>query len=185
MTAVPGGEAPTPSAVFSAAPPRAGAWLGGTMQGWGPIDPSRVPVAAARPARRGVRPAPVAQVRIGDPISEGSLPRGIVRRYLRRNHARFEYCYHRALLGTPTLAGDLTFTFVIDSFGRVGTVEESGLGGDLAQCARAVLEWIEFPAPLDGRAVRARFTLAMAQPAGGPPPPRRRPAARGRAAVPT
>ncbi|MBP6634195.1 MAG: AgmX/PglI C-terminal domain-containing protein [Kofleriaceae bacterium] len=168
-----GDAAPPAPAIRAASPHVEVEFGGGTSQCWGPIDPSRLPAAEAGVLFGQARSlAPTAQVQIGSPVViHGSLRPAMVRRYLRRNHARFEYCYHHALLDTPTLAGDLTVTFGIDGDGRVVQVEAAGLGGDLARCARAVVERIQFPSPLEGGAVRARFRLSMTLPTPRSAPP--------------
>ncbi len=153
----------------------AGVGAGGGGPGWGSIGVGRYATigdgAGLGLGRSRVSARPPARVRVGNPTSKGQLDRSIVRRYLRRSHARFEYCYDRELVRTPDLAGAIAFAFVIDKRGLVSAIEASGLGGELARCAREVLEGIRFPTPLDGITVLARFTLTMTVRAGDTPPP--------------
>lgn len=91
----------------------------------------------------------------------GDLDKAIVRRYLRRQFAPFQYCYEKTLLAEPSLSGVLAMQFVIDTNGKVTSTSASGVHADVATCIRARIETIQFPKPKSGGVVQVTTTLTF------------------------
>jgi Ca-activated chloride channel homolog len=110
----------------------------------------------------------VPQVMIASPtVSNGSLDAAIIRRYVKRNIQKITYCYEKALLRSPKLAGKVSTQFLIEGgTGRVLSVSATGLGDkEVEACIAQVVKAIEFPkAPGDGAVqVNYPFTLTPAK----------------------
>ena len=156
---------------------RAGAGPGGGGQGWGTIGTGRYGtvgrgtgagygVGGGRGGMRG-RAASVPSVSIGQPQVAGDLDRAIVRRYIKRNLAKLQYCYEHELLAHPGLGGTLTARFTIKSDGHTADLGATGVSDQVAMCVRDVIRDIEFPRPHGGAVVVSYpFTL---QATGTPP----------------
>jgi len=112
-------------------------------------------------------------VRIGTlPARPGSLEKGIVRRYVRRQLNAVRYCYEKVLLAPraappraaprPRLAGTVTVHFLVAPNGRVVQSTADGLGDpEVERCIAGAVAAIEFPAVPDGgtTAINYPFTL--------------------------
>jgi hypothetical protein len=70
----------------------------------------------------------------------------VIRRYIKRELHKIQYCYEKELLGNGTLRGIVDVHFLIQIDGRVSTVETSGVSPAVASCVAEVIERIEFPA---------------------------------------
>jgi tetratricopeptide (TPR) repeat protein len=110
----------------------------GTASGYG--------VGGGRGGMRG-RTAAVPSVAIGQPSVQGELDRAIIRRYIKRNIQKIQYCYEKELLAKPALTGMLTTKFLIAEDGKVPSVEATGVDPTVASCVAAVIKSIEFPRP--------------------------------------
>ncbi len=51
------------------------------------------------------RTAAVPTVAIGQPNAQGDLDKAIIRRYIKRNQQKIQYCYEKELLAKPNLSG--------------------------------------------------------------------------------
>ncbi|HEY0192883.1 MAG TPA: FHA domain-containing protein, partial [Kofleriaceae bacterium] len=93
---------------------RSGFGPGGGGTGWGTIGTGRYGtighgsgtgdgygVGGGRGGMRG-RTAAVPTVSIGQPNSQGDLDKAIIRRYIKRNIQKIQYCYEKQLLAKPT-----------------------------------------------------------------------------------
>lgn len=123
---------------------------------------------------RGPRPyVPRGEVTIADPIVKsagGKVDRTIVKRYLRRELAKFRYCYERALQVNPALGGVLRVQFRVLADGRVARVRVEGVANDIENCVAGVVRRLRLPRLPEEGEVRTRLTLK--------PGPRRAPIGR-------
>lgn len=96
---------------------------------------------------------------IGAPVvSAGAgYDKTIIRRYIRRNIDKISYCYERALLGHPGIAGDIVVSFFIAPTGEVQTASATGFDAEVAGCVAGVIRAIEFPRPGDGVGVQVNY----------------------------
>jgi hypothetical protein len=123
----------------------------GTGAGYG-IGGGRGGLAGRTAARPSVR-LTVSQV-------TGDLDTNIVRRILRRNQAKLQYCYEKQLLVEPALAGTITARFEIGSDGSVTSSNASGVNDEVASCMATVIRGAAFPSPKSGT-VSATSTIAV------------------------
>ncbi len=112
----------------------------GTIGGGG----SGYAVGGGRGGMRG-RTASVPTVALGVPTAQGELDRAIIRRYVKRNIAKIQYCYERELLAHPTLDGVVTARFAISPNGPVSSATASGVSEAVSSCVAGVIRAIEFP----------------------------------------
>lgn len=102
-------------------------------------------------------------------VEGGELHKDIVRRYVRRKEAHLTYCYEKELLASPTLAGTVRATFLINDGGHVSGTTATGLGNAaLEACIADVLSSIEFPRP-QGGSVRVTYTFELQPPSSESP----------------
>ncbi len=133
-----------------------------------PVDP-REPAAPTlpgtpQPPRTGSNPP---RVTLAEPSVTGDLDKAIIRRYLRRSEARFQYCFEKVLVRRPTLTGGTMETsFAIQSTGAVASAGADGVDPDVAKCIVDALRMIEFPKPADGNQVQVTVSLTFAAPSG-------------------
>jgi hypothetical protein len=87
-------------------------------------------------------------VSLGQPSARGELDKAIIRRYIKRNLQRLQYCYEKQLLTVPRLAGTVTAKFTIGLDGKVTDSTASGIANvDVHTCIASVIKAIEFPKP--------------------------------------
>lgn len=112
----------------------------GASPGW-----SGKPGLASRPPTRSAGvPAPaVGPVR----VSDDGLDKAIVRRVIRSHIDEVRYCYERALIANPNLAGNVTIEFTILESGAVLEVRivSASVGDEVAQCVAARTKTWTFP----------------------------------------
>jgi hypothetical protein len=99
----------------------------------------------------------VPSVSIGQPVVRGDLDKAIIRRYIKRNIQKIQYCYEKQLLADPTLAGTVTVSFVIAATGSVTKSDGSGVQKDVSACVADVIRGIEFPKPAGGGIVQVTY----------------------------
>jgi len=96
----------------------------------------------------------------GPCIANGALDKEVIRRYIRRQLAKLQYCYEKELLAAPELDGTVDTHFLISQAGTVTSVEASGVSPAVAACVGSVIEHIEFPRAIEGSTeVRYLFTF--------------------------
>jgi hypothetical protein len=152
---------------------RSGFGPGGGGTGWGTIGTGRYGTighgagagdgygaGGGRGGMRG-RTAAVPTVSIGQPSAEGDLDKAIIRRYIRRNQQKFQYCYEKQLLAKPTLSGTVLAQFFITPNGTVASSTGSGVDGEVASCVADVIKNIEFPKPKGGGGVKVNYPFAF------------------------
>ena len=118
----------------------------------------------------GQRVSAVPTVSIGEPVTNGSLDKPIIRRYIKRNIQKIEYCYEKELLADPALGGTVTASFFITPDGTVKNTTAHGVQPTVASCIASVIQNIEFPKPKDGGDVQVsyQFTFRTAEGGGRP-----------------
>jgi hypothetical protein len=129
----------------------------GTVGGYGTIR--------AGTSGAGQRPRAIPSMRISPAEVSGALEANVVRGLIKRDQQRFSYCYERALLGDPSLAGAVATHLVVKADGTVASAEAKGVSDEVAGCLRNALSTLEFPRPKHGT-VQVRMSFAFA-PTGG------------------
>lgn len=148
---------------------RSGFGPGGGGTGWGTIGTGRYGtighgsgtgsgygVGGGRGGMRG-RTAAVPTVSIGQPNAQGDLDKAIIRRYIKRNQQKIQYCYEKELLAKPGLAGTVMTNFLITPNGNVSSSSGSGVDPNVANCVADVIRAIEFPKPKGGGNVQVNY----------------------------
>ncbi len=154
---------------------RSGFGPGGGGTGWGTIGTGRYGtighgsgtgngygVGGGRGGMRG-RTASVPTVSIGQPNAQGDLDKAIIRRYIKRNESKIQYCYEKELLAKPGLSGTVSAQFVIQGNGTVSNSSGSGVDGNVANCVAGVIKDIEFPKPKGGGIVQVNYPFTFHQ----------------------
>ncbi|MEO8702885.1 MAG: AgmX/PglI C-terminal domain-containing protein [Kofleriaceae bacterium] len=145
-----------------------GAILGtevGEMKGGG-FGAPRGQIGTRAPSAKG---GPV--LSLGTVSAQGDLDKAIIRRYVKRNSNKLQYCYERELLSKDWLGGTVNGEFFIDPDGVVKNATASGVDKTVASCVAGVLAGIQFPKPKSsGVHVRYPFTFRSAAGATVPPP---------------
>ncbi len=152
---------------------RSGFGPGGGGTGWGTIGTGRYGtighgsgtgsgygVGGGRGGMRG-RSAAVPTVSIGQPNAQGDLDKAIIRRYIKRNIQKIQYCYEKELLAKPGLAGTVMTQFFITPNGNVASSSGSGVDGNVASCVAGVIKAIEFPKPKGGGGVQVNYPFTF------------------------
>jgi hypothetical protein len=144
---------------------RSGFGPGGTGQGWGTIGTGKYGTIGHGGGKDGYGlpgvgyhgPNNGPSVAIGQPTTQvtgtatgDGLDKAIIRRYIKRNIQKIQYCYEKQLLADPKLAGTVTTKFVIAETGKVTKSEADGVHKETASCVARVIEGIEFPKPKGG-----------------------------------
>ena len=99
--------------------------------------------------------------RIGQPTAGSGLDKAIIRRYIKRNIQKIQYCYEKQLVSNPTLAGTLRVDFTITGAGLVTGATGSGLDRAVDACVAGVIAGIEFPKPQGGGEVRVSYPFTF------------------------
>ena len=157
---------------------RSGFGPGGGGTGWGTIGTGRYGtighgsgtgegygVGGGRGGMRG-RTSAVPTVSIGQPNAQGDLDKAIIRRYIKRNLQKIQYCYEKQLLAKPTLTGTVQSQFFITPNGTVQSSTASGVDNEVASCVAAVIKDIEFPKPKGGGSVQVNYPFIFHQSGG-------------------
>jgi hypothetical protein len=162
---------------------RTGMKPGGGGTGWGTIGTGRYGtigkgtgsgygVGGGRGGMRG-RSAAVPTVSIGQPTvvptlanaaDPGTLDKAIIRRYIKRNAQKIQYCYEKELLAKSTIKGTVQTQFTITESGAVATASASGVDPNVSSCVGGVIRGIQFPKPrgTGGVSVTYPFTFRPA-----------------------
>ena len=115
--------------------------------------------------RGGIRPpsSTVPRVSLGQPTADAGLDKAIIRRYIKRNIQKIQYCYEKELLANPSLTGTVRMKFTIGVDGIVTSSSGSGMA-PVDGCVATVIRGIEFPKPAGGGAVTVVYPFTF-QPA--------------------
>jgi Ca-activated chloride channel family protein len=94
-------------------------------------------------------------------VVSGDLDKAIIRRYIKRQINKVQYCYEKALLGHPDLAGTIVVKFTISATGHVVESTAAGLAADVDKCVAGVIATIEFPAAHGGGNVQVNYPFTF------------------------
>jgi len=114
--------------------------------------------------------ASVPTVSFGQPNAVGDLDKAIIRRYIKRNVQKLQYCYEKQLLAKPGIKGTVTATFKISAEGTVASSSADGVDQTVSECVAGVIGAIEFPKPKDGGVVDVKYPLTFSP---GEPEPKK------------
>jgi hypothetical protein len=107
------------------------------------------------------RHSAVPTVHIGTATGGGDLDKEIIRRYIKRNASKLQYCYEKQLLAKPGIAGEISAQFFIMPDGSVKSSSATGFDNEVANCVAGVIGAIEFPKPTDGGGVQVNYPLSF------------------------
>ena len=96
----------------------------------------------------------------------GSLPKEVIRRFIRQKIREIRFCYERELAANTTLSGRVAIMFQINSQGGVilSAVKESTLRNpNVETCIASVVRRITFPPPPDGGTVIVTYPFNLIQ----------------------
>lgn len=118
-------------------------------------------VGGAQGSASGIRVV-APQVRIGGAVVTGSLDKDIIRRHVRRKLPAIRYCYEKALVSDPALAGTLVAEFSITPEGITDSIEVTGMDdGALRACVTSLVEYLKFPKVAGTGLVRVRYPFEL------------------------
>lgn len=101
----------------------------------------------------------------GRTIIKGSLSKEEIGRVIRRNLARFKYCYEKQLNANPNLAGKISVYFTIAPTGSVAaaSVRETSMNDKTVEsCVVKVMHSLKFPKPRGGGIVVVTYPFVFA-----------------------
>jgi hypothetical protein len=107
---------------------------------------------------------PAPQVTVGTATVGPALDADIVKRIVRRNINRLRYCYEKALVSKPALAGKVTVKFTIKKDGSVTGAASSGSDlpdKDVIACVVNTFAQLSFPEPHNGVPVIVTYPMAF------------------------
>lgn len=143
-----------------------GAGPGGGGQGWGTIGQGRYRtvgqgVGYGRGKGGGGVAAPKGPTVTVDPPTAGpALDKAIIRRSIKRNIGKLQYCYEKQLVAEPKLEGTVTAEFTIGVDGLVSKSTASGIPV-VDRCIADVIRGIEFPKPSGGAVVNVSYPFVF------------------------
>ena len=149
------GPVPAPPSESSAQDPEPPATVNHADDAPPPDDSSR-----AEGQYKMQKPAPLPTVSVGQPSADGGLDKAIIRRYVKRNIQKIQYCYEKFLLSNKLLKGTVTVVFTIELDGKVSKSDGTGVDPEVASCVAGVIKDIEFPKPKTLTKVDYPFTFA-------------------------
>lgn len=94
-------------------------------------------------------------------VVTGDMDKAIIRRYIRRQLPRIQYCYEKQLLADGKLAGIVSTEFLIDAGGKVADVTSRGVHDEVASCVGEVLRTIEFPRSATRTSTRVTYPFTF------------------------
>ncbi len=101
----------------------------------------------------------------GRTIIQGSLSKEEIGRVIRRNLARFKYCYEKQLNANPNLSGKISVYFTIAPTGAVAqaSVRETSMNDqNVESCVLTVMRSLKFPKPRGGGIVVVTYPFVFA-----------------------
>jgi hypothetical protein len=109
-------------------------------------------------ARRGHK---ITALAFGQPMAQGDLDKALIRKVVKGARTKVTYCYEKALVASPTLAGTVTVQFFIKPDGTVASVAASGVDPDVATCVGNVIKSLVFDKPKSGGGVQVVYPFTM------------------------
>ncbi|HET6582463.1 MAG TPA: AgmX/PglI C-terminal domain-containing protein, partial [Nannocystaceae bacterium] len=110
------------------------------------------------------RTAAKSKVKPGTAGVHGSLDKDIIRRIVRAHLGKIRACYETQLSTSPTLAGKVVVSFVIDPDGAVksSSLKESTMGNaDVDRCVLKAVKAMAFPKPVGGGVVAVTYPFVF------------------------
>ncbi|MEM7678601.1 MAG: AgmX/PglI C-terminal domain-containing protein, partial [Myxococcota bacterium] len=101
----------------------------------------------------------------GRTIIKGSLSKAEIARVIRRNLARFKFCYEKQLTSNPNLGGKISVYFTIAPTGSVAraSVRETSMNEATVEgCVLKVMRSLKFPKPKGGGIVVVTYPFVFA-----------------------
>lgn len=101
----------------------------------------------------------------GRTIIKGSLSKEEIGRVIRRNLARFKFCYEKQLNANPNLSGKISVYFTIAPTGSVAnaSVRETTMNdANVESCVEKVMRSLQFPKPRGGGIVVVTYPFVFA-----------------------
>jgi pSer/pThr/pTyr-binding forkhead associated (FHA) protein len=101
----------------------------------------------------------------GRTIIKGSLTKEEIGRVIRRNLARFKFCYEKQLNANPNLSGKISVYFTIAPTGSVAnaSVRETTMNdANVESCVEKVMRSLQFPKPRGGGIVVVTYPFVFA-----------------------
>jgi hypothetical protein len=140
---------------------------GGGGTGWGTIGTGRYGSGGMRGRSSAVPTVSIGQPKVGPAVAnaDGNLDKAIIRRYVKRNIQKIQYCYEKELVAKTKLAGTVSTSFTILDSGKVSGASASGVDAQVASCVAGVLGGIEFPKPRGTGGVSVSYPFTF-RPAG-------------------
>lgn len=102
-------------------------------------------------------------VNLGQAEGVGDLDKEMIRREIRKNKSKFEYCYEKQLLAKPNLEGTVSTQFAILGTGSVRGARANGVDPSVSSCVAQVLGGIQFPKPTGGGVVNVSYPFTFRQ----------------------
>lgn len=100
----------------------------------------------------------------GRTIIQGSLSKEEIGRVIRRNLARFKYCYEKQLNSNPNLTGKISVYFTIAPTGSVAdaSIRETSMNDiNVESCVEKVMRSLKFPQPRGGGIVVVTYPFVF------------------------
>jgi hypothetical protein len=100
----------------------------------------------------------------GKTIIQGALSKEEIGRVIRRNLARFKYCYEKQLNSNPNLAGKISVYFTIAPTGSVAdaSIRETSMNDtNVESCVEKVMRSLKFPQPRGGGVVVVTYPFVF------------------------
>ncbi len=116
------------------------------------------------PRTRRPRPDRVPAPRMGSPVTDGSLDKSVIRRYVRRKLPQVKHCYEKQVLVNSQLEGTVATNFLIGPDGSVKSSSASGVSPKVSTCVASVMKSIKFPKPKGGGLVNVRYPFRFNAP---------------------
>jgi hypothetical protein len=97
-------------------------------------------------------------------LAMGDLDKAILRRYIRRELPKFQYCYEHELLAKHDLHGTVTTQFLIAIDGSVATANAQGMDDAVSACVAGVIKNIQFPKSVRGGTTQVTYPFTFQTP---------------------
>jgi hypothetical protein len=101
------------------------------------------------------------QLLLGSVDATTGLDPTTIRRYVKRHIAKYKYCFDKARLAKPELAGSVLISFTVSPIGAITQVDATGVDDEIDTCVEAVVRATQFPSPKDGAIVTAKTSLTL------------------------
>lgn len=131
----------------------------GYLPGGGDTGEDYGPLSGDGNHMRGRRPVtPRVDINVPAGCSVAGCDKEMIRRYIKKQRARFRYCYEKALIRRPQLSGTVSTSFLISGTGKVQGARAGGMDdGELHSCVANVLSSIKFPVVANGDMVSVKY----------------------------